>query len=249
MKTYTTLFFDLFNTIALWDVSKIPIFNINGKTRHSTLEELRIVLSSHAPQLAFDDFQRAFDLVNSELIEERKQKQKEISSPERFFRILEKLEIRSKRTNEKLSHDLSRKHMQLLRNAAFVPIEHRNLLNELKKTFRLGVISNFDHAESAKTILTRDCVALCFEQIFISEEFGWRKPDDKIFNATCDAFGEEKENILFIGDSIEDDILGATNAGLDVAWINPKSVTLPPTTVKPTYEIKSILELKELLLR
>ena len=246
-KKYTCLLFDLFNTVALWDSNKIPIYTIDGKKEYSTLGELKLVLSSQLPDLNFDDFQIAFNAINLELAEEKSRNKKEVSSHRRFFRVLKKLDIQSKTSLSNLAHNLSQKHMQLLMSAAFVPEEHQQLLNTLRTMFKLGIVSNFDHAESAKSILARDGVANYFQQIIISEEFGWRKPDSKIFNLAFQSIREDKENILFIGDSTTDDILGASEFGLDTAWVNPKGKTLNLDMPKPTYEIKSILDLKDLL--
>ena len=239
--------FDLFNTVALWDTNKIPIYKIDGKERHSTLGELKLVLSDQLPSLNFDDFHDAFDVVNHELTKEKSRNRKEVSSQQRFLRILRKLDIRSELSFSNLANDLSQTHMKLLIGAAFVPEEHRKLLNTLRGMFRLGIVSNFDHAESAKSILARDGVASYFHQIIISEEFGWRKPDSRIFDLAFQSTQDNKENILFIGDSIADDVIGASEFGLDVAWVNPKGQSLNPDIPKPTYEIQSILELKDLL--
>ncbi len=233
--------------MALWDASKIPTFTFNGEVKHSTLGELKLLLYSRVPQLNFCAFQQAFDLVNNELSKEKTTHMKEIPSDQRFLRVLEKIKTKCRFANEELAYELSERRMQILKNAAYVPSEHRELLARLKNTFRLGIISNFDHAESAHNILVREGVASYFEQIIISEEFGWRKPHEKIFNAACDSFKVPKGDILYIGDSIEDDIVGATLAGLDIAWINRKGVTLPPSIPNPNYEIESIMNLPEIL--
>jgi FMN phosphatase YigB (HAD superfamily) len=246
-KKYTCLLFDLFNTVALWDSNRIPIYIIDGKEQHSTLGELKLVLSSQLPNLNFDDFQIAFNAVNLELTEEKSRDAKEVSSHRRFCRVLKKLNLPSETSLNILANNLSQAHMKILMGAAFIPPEYQILLNTLRTMFKLGIISNFDHAESAKSILIRDGVDSYFQQIIISEEFGWRKPDSKIFNLAFQSVQEDKENILFIGDSITDDVVGASDFGLDVAWVNPKGEDLNPSIPKPTYEITSILELKELL--
>jgi FMN phosphatase YigB (HAD superfamily) len=48
-----------------------------------------------------------------------------------------------------------------------------------------------------------------------------------------------------IGDTLEVDILGANNAGIDSAYFNPAQ---PPTVeIKPTYILGSLLDLKNIL--
>ena len=44
-----------------------------------------------------------------------------------------------------------------------------------------------------------------------------------------------------IGDSIEVDIVGAMNAGMDQVYVNH---TGQPAAIKPTYEVRSLKELE-----
>ncbi len=86
-----------------------------------------------------------------------------------------------------------------------------------------------------------------FEQIIVSEECGFSKPDKRIFEFTLSKLGHiEKNKILMIGDKIETDILGATNFGIDSCWFNPDGVS-NSTQIKSTYEIKSLNQLLKLI--
>jgi FMN phosphatase YigB (HAD superfamily) len=50
-----------------------------------------------------------------------------------------------------------------------------------------------------------------------------------------------------VGDSQEDDIVGARSAGLKVAWLNREGVTRRETTPKPDYEIESLSDLMDIV--
>ena len=50
--------------------------------------------------------------------------------------------------------------------------------------------------------------------------------------------------MLIIGDSQSSDILGGINAGLDTCWYNPLGKEGKYT---PTYEVKSLNEIKKML--
>lgn len=83
---------------------------------------------------------------------------------------------------------------------------------------------------------------------FISEEIGYQKPQKEFFDV-CLAEMEPapaRKEILLIGDSLTSDILGAKNAGIDSCWFNPEGIQ-NGSSVRPDYEIRSLLELKELL--
>lgn len=49
-----------------------------------------------------------------------------------------------------------------------------------------------------------------------------------------------------VGDNLTSDIQGGINAGIDTCWYNPNEY-INNTNIKPTYEIKSLFQLGELL--
>ena len=56
----------------------------------------------------------------------------------------------------------------------------------------------------------------------------------------------DKKKVLMVGDSLTSDIQGGINAGIDTCWYNPNEY-INNTNIKPTYEIKSLFQLRELL--
>ena len=62
--------------------------------------------------------------------------------------------------------------------------------------------------------------------IIISEEFGLMKPDPAIFNEATQQAGYAPEQILYVGDSLTSDVDGALNAGWNMAWYNPKNLSV-----------------------
>lgn len=85
------------------------------------------------------------------------------------------------------------------------------------------------------------------DAVFLSEEIGARKPDPRFFDIVLKALGEPARTCcLMIGDSLRSDIQGAAGAGLDSVWLNPQGKAAS-MAVQPTYEIKTLLELEEIL--
>lgn len=82
-----------------------------------------------------------------------------------------------------------------------------------------------------------------FEQVIISEEAGFQKPDQRIFDY---AFSKlkmtEKASALMVGDSLTSDMQGGINYGIDTCWFNPNHKE-NPIGIEPTYEIKHLTEL------
>ena len=85
------------------------------------------------------------------------------------------------------------------------------------------------------------------DAVFLSEEIGARKPDPRFFDIVLKALGEPaRTRCLMIGDSLRSDIQGAAGAGLGSVWLNPQGKAAS-MAVQPTYEIKTLLELEEIL--
>ncbi|MBQ7726138.1 MAG: YjjG family noncanonical pyrimidine nucleotidase [Clostridia bacterium] len=84
-----------------------------------------------------------------------------------------------------------------------------------------------------------------FDGIFVSEDANAQKPQKEYFEYVIAHIPEQdRRRILIIGDSQSSDILGGINAGIDTCWYNPHAL---PARWKATYEIRSLLELPDLL--
>ena len=58
------------------------------------------------------------------------------------------------------------------------------------------------------------------ENIIVSGDLGINKPDVGIFDAMQEKLQLDAESLYYIGDSFENDIVGANNAGWNTIWIN-----------------------------
>ena len=57
-----------------------------------------------------------------------------------------------------------------------------------------------------------------FKTEIISKDFGVDKPDVRIYNEAAKRLGLKCEEIAFIGDTFDTDILGASKAGMMPVW-------------------------------
>ena len=85
----------------------------------------------------------------------------------------------------------------------------------LSKTVKLGVISN-GSGETQWCKLRAAGLEEVFpaNHVWISGETGSTKPDSAIFLLAVQALGETPGHCLYVGDNEQDDLFGATNAGL-----------------------------------
>ena len=91
------------------------------------------------------------------------------------------------------------------------------------------VLSNSGfRAESLMVVLNRFGIGKYFTQLWSSANFGRIKPCREFFElaigtALSENPDEARENMVFIGDIYETDVVGAHNAGIKSAWLNKKN--------------------------
>ena len=81
-----------------------------------------------------------------------------------------------------------------------------------------------------------------------SAEVGVSKPDPEIFEAALNKAGVEAKSCIHVGDDYEDDIVGASNAGIASIWLNPQhkndpNMNLATKVVSKVTEIPRAVEL------
>lgn len=92
-------------------------------------------------------------------------------------------------------------------------------LDKLSKLYNLFIVTN-GPGETQTLKIDRLGIRKYFNEIFISEEIGYSKPDPRLFEYITENFDLKKEEILMIGDSIDHDILGAKNSNIDSILID-----------------------------
>lgn len=114
-------------------------------------------------------------------------------------------------------------------------------LQYLSARYPLYLISN-GFKESQDTKINTTGIGKYFQHMIISELVGVNKPDKAIFQHALDLAGATKEKSLMIGDSLEADVMGALNFGMDAIYFNPNGLD------KPAHVPVQITHLKELTL-
>jgi putative hydrolase of the HAD superfamily len=120
------------------------------------------------------------------------------------------------------------------------PADALSTLQLLRPYYRLALVSNFDHPPYVHAALDHHGLAACFDTVVISGEVGYDKPDPRIFHLALDALGCTPHEALFVGDTLEADILGAQAVGC-------RAVLIDRTGKYPVYGGERIQALGELL--
>ncbi len=95
----------------------------------------------------------------------------------------------------------------------------KELLMALKKSVKVGIVSNGTYdiqMEKVRICQVEDLI----DFIILSEEVGFRKPDKAIFQKALSKCNAKPEEAIFIGDSWNSDIIGASDCGIKTAWLN-----------------------------
>ena len=114
-------------------------------------------------------------------------------------------------------------------------------LQYLRSKYTLHLISN-GFGESTKLKISGTNIGGYFRHVIISEVVGVNKPDKAIFEHALNLAGAKKAESLMIGDSLEADVYGALNFGIDAVYFNPNRLD------KPADVLVQITSLKELTL-
>jgi putative hydrolase of the HAD superfamily len=120
--------------------------------------------------------------------------------------------------------------------------EVKNVLQQLSEwDISMGIISNTTNPVFMKELELEDSgLKKYFDFTLYSSGVPYRKPHPSIFQLAINHFQLVPCEILFVGDSLSADILGAQKVGMKTAWINRKQ---DQTDIVPDYELISLEDL------
>ena len=120
----------------------------------------------------------------------------------------------------------------------------REVLEYLSGKYNLYILSNgFKELQSHK--MRSSGIDEYFKKVVLSDDIGILKPWPEIFHFALSTTQSELNNSLMIGDSWENDIVGAAGVGMHQVFYNVTGRTEFP--FKPTYQITDLKELLQLL--
>ncbi|MPM25647.1 putative HAD-hydrolase YfnB [bioreactor metagenome] len=120
------------------------------------------------------------------------------------------------------------------------------LLKRLSKDYRLYIVSN-GTAEVQKSRIESSGIAKYLNDIFISQQIGFDKPNVKFFDHCFSSIPNfEKCETAIVGDSLSSDIAGGKNSGITTVWFNSHGLK-NPSDIIPDHEIHHLLDLIPLL--
>lgn len=231
MAPYKHLFFDLDHT--LWD------FDANAK---EALQDLYTLLRLN--ESGVDDFTAFYThyLHHNAILWDRYH-QGNITSDELKWKRMSRTLLEFKNGDEQLARRMSEEFLEILPVKKKVFPYTFEILDYLtERGYQLHLITNgFEKTQWNK--LNNSALGKYFTEVITSEASNSIKPHAAIFEYALQKTGASLPESIMIGDSLDADIQGAMNAGMDSVFVNHVNAT---TLLKPTYTVYHLKELEDI---
>ena len=231
MAHYKHLFFDLDHT--LWD------FDANAK---ETLIEIYALFELDAKGVTpFTEFYKQY-LYHNEILWDRYHNGL-ISADELKWKRMWRTLLDFKIGDEALSKQLSQKFLEILPTKKILFPYTTEILDYLRgKNYVLHLITNgFEKTQWSK--LNNSGLGQYFTHVITSEASNSLKPKKEIFEYAVDKANTSIAESIMIGDSLDADIQGAMNAGMDSVFVNHINAV---AAINPTYTVYHLKELENI---
>lgn len=226
-KNKEHVFFDLDHT--LWD------FDTNSGVVFET------IFNEHEFPFTTKDFLAHYGPINQsywKLYQDNKITHNEL----RFGRIKDVFDVlKTSITTEKVNQ-ISEQYIELLPETNALFDGTIEILEYLNSKYKLHIITNGFHFVQDKKLKNAK-IDHYFQTVTNSEVAGAKKPNEIIFEHAITLAKATKENSIMIGDSIEADVHGALNYGMDAIYFG----TMQTEFSNYIHQVKHLLELKNFL--
>lgn len=227
------IFFDLDGTlcdsVTAWDLAVRDTFQLFHKKVANVSEDLLI---------------KVWDIVHKTLFQRLNAgicSMAEVRDS-RFHCLFDELKLPSSKLADELNDSLSRRYISKL------TLFNDAVVLEQLSTFHVGIITNGAHDEHTDSQLTKvKNLGLneYIQSLTISDEIGFRKPHSEIFKVACERAGVLLSEAVMVGDSIENDIVGANRVNMTSIHVNRCLNTSIPDILdgQPDYSISNLYDI------
>lgn len=227
---YKNIFFDLDDT--LWDL------------KSNSYQSLKEIYTKHTLErffTNFDEFVKKYHQENYKLWEQYRKRliSKDTLTSQRFMFVSDLMGV-----TPDYSIQLNFEYLTSISQKTILIDNTFTVLNYLHNKYKLHIITDgFFEVQVIK--LKNSQLSFFFEHIISAEEIGYLKPNPQLFEYAIKITNSKIEEAIMIGDSYENDILGAHSIGMDQIFFNPHNTQ--EMKIKPTYTIKDLKEITNIL--
>ena len=99
--------------------------------------------------------------------------------------------------------------------------EVKEVLAGLMERYQVFIGSNTDN-DVLESVMRKNDIKV--HKVYTSEDLKYYKPNPKFFEQILKENGLSAEDVLFVGDSVTDDILGPKTVGMKTVWVDRKGI-------------------------
>jgi putative hydrolase of the HAD superfamily len=118
----------------------------------------------------------------------------------------------------------------------------RRVLKQLHGTYRLGVVTDAQSAYAGPELRMTGLYSF-FDVCIVSGDYGYRKPDARLFGHALAALGVTPDQAIYVGNDMYCDIFGAQRAGLRAVFFPTEYGRKEHEQTRPDYVIRRFADL------
>jgi putative hydrolase of the HAD superfamily len=225
--------FDLFDTLLLLEDAEVyyPL----------CLNNVYEFLLNHAINVPFEIFKKTYFTVRDEMVARANETLEEPHFNLRISQTVQRLGFNLGESDPTVTGATKAFADEFKRHTSLDP-EAFDVLKQLHRKYRLGVVSNFGIPECGWELLDEHGLRRFFDAVVISGQVNRRKPSPEIFKLGLKVLDVEASETVFVGDSLDLDVQGPQDVGMKTILI--KRRPLPEDgLVKPDGIIEKLSEL------
>jgi len=166
-----------------------------------------------------------------------------ISTDKEMFCLLRKIS-RQKNIPFKKIRDI------IIFHSHIIPEKNIKIVKELKKEYKIGLITNFVY-EWVKKAFRKEKIDELFDIIIVSSKMKTGKPNAKLFYIALKHLSIFSKEAVFVSDDLSSDLICAKGCGIRTIWLNKKSEDKKDRKLKEIVELfppdAVIKDLKEII--
>ena len=182
-------------------------------------KETYLYLQKYIPLVSYELFIDALEKTQDEIEKASIENQKEVGMEMRLSLTLKRLGC----INFEILPELTQVYLNEWNKDVQYFEGIGSIINELSKKYKLGIVTNTYYAPLIVYHLRKMKIFNYFNPIITSIEFGYRKPNIKIFEYAIKSLSASPEEVLFVGDSFNDDYNGSKQSGMNSVLVDSKN--------------------------
>ncbi|MFQ6053698.1 MAG: HAD family hydrolase, partial [Candidatus Bathyarchaeia archaeon] len=191
----------------------------NLMRRGASAEFFHRSLIARGHEIDFDAFRDAYIAVARRQHEEARSDLRELDYVSRIDSTLHEIGFRHP-DRARLARKVWAEYLAEWPRQSELHEEAPSLLRSLRGRYKLGLVTNFPDAPTAREAFRRFGFNEAFDSLVVSAEVGYRKPNRVIFERALMELGSAPASSVMVGDTFEADIRGAKSLGMKAILID-----------------------------